>query len=138
MSFSKGIVYDDFKINPELFCFAIRERPELQHREELESDRLHYIGRYGWFSKRPEIIEYLGKAVATTIKEQYDQLSPHIYLPDIFEAMSSVKHGPRQLNVLTIVGEIDAGINPIPHYNLIVASTNIVLENQGYDYRLKS
>lgn len=138
MSFNKVIVYDDFKINPELFSFVIRERPELQHREALEDDRLHYIGRYGWFSKKPEIIEHLGRAVTATIKEQYEQLSPHIYQPDIFEAMSSVKHGPRQLHVLTIVGKIEAGINPIPHYNLIVASTNIVLENQRYDYRLKS
>lgn len=138
MSFRRSKIYDDSKVNKELFCFAIRERPELQHRDELGSDGLHYVGRYGWFSKNHEIIECLGRAVTRSIKQQNDQLSPHIYRPDIYEATSNVKHGARLLHVLTIVGEIDAGINPIPHYNLIVASTNIVLENQRYDYRLKS
>jgi hypothetical protein len=120
--------YGNVSIGPELHAFVINNRHDLQHHEDLRRDGQFYVGKMGWLSKDLGLIKTLGSTVESVIQSQ-DEFDPKLYMPDIHTSNLNVKHGSRQLHVLTIVGYLDSKIDPIPHYNFIVGATKIALEN---------
>lgn len=121
-------------IDPE--TFVLRQRPELLHRIDLANNGLEYKGTLGWVSKNEELIVSLGKIVSRAISTNNHDLEAYGYQEDVYEAKLNVKHGPRHLHVLSVVGKVGERINPIPHFELIVSETNRILQEQRSPYYL--
>ena len=121
-------------IDPEMF--VLRQRPELLHKQDLAGNDLEYKGIFGWYSKNPVLIKFLGKTVASAIVSNDHDLGKYGYQADVYEAELKVKHGARHLHVLSVVGNTGTRINPIPHFELIVSETNRILQEQRSPYHL--